>query len=55
MEADGTKVEKYVKGLSVVTMDLTMAGGRMFEQEHLRFTAMFSVTRTNGGRGGGFH
>ena len=36
-------------------MDLTKACGRMFEQEHLRFIAMFSATRNSGGGGGGFH
>ncbi len=48
-------MEKYVKELSVVTMDLTKACGRMFEQEHLRFISMFSATRSSGGGGGGFH
>ena len=55
VEADSINVEKYVKEQSVVTMDLTKACGRMFEQEHLRFIAMFSATRNNGGGGGGFH
>ncbi len=45
VEMDGIKVEKYVKELSAVTMDLTKACGRMFQQEHLRFIAMFSATR----------
>ena len=55
MEGDSINVEKYVKELSVVTMDLTKACGGMFEQEHFRFTAMFSATRSSAGGGGGFH
>ena len=55
VEADSINVEKYVKELSVVTMYLTKACGRMFEQEHLRFIAMFSATRNSGGGGGGFY
>ncbi len=45
VEADSITAEKYVKELSVVTMDFAKACGRMFEQEHLRFIAMFSATR----------
>ncbi len=42
-------VERYLKELAFATMDRTKACGRMFEQEHLRFIAMFSATRTSGG------
>ncbi len=57
MEADGINVKKYVEELAVVTTDLTKACGRVFEHGHLRFTAIFSGTRTRGGGGGGggFH
>ncbi len=44
VESDGIDVERYVMELSVVTMGVTKAYGRMFEQEHLRFTATFSPT-----------
>ncbi len=53
VEANGINVEKYVKELAVVTMDLTEACGSKFKQEHFRFIAMFLTTRNNGGRGGG--
>ncbi len=49
VEADGINVEKYVKDLSVVTMDPTKARGIIFEQEHLRFIAMFAASKTGGG------
>ena len=49
VEADVINVDKYVKELSVATMNLTKACGRMFEQENFRFIAMFSETRTRGG------
>ncbi len=55
VEVDSINVEKYLKELAVVTMDLTKACGRMFEQEHLWFIAMFSATRTSGGGGISFH
>ncbi len=55
VEAHSINVEKHVRELSLVMMDLTKACGRMFEQAHLRFVAMFSATRTCGGRSGGFH
>jgi hypothetical protein len=55
VEADSINLEKYLKELAMVTMDVTKACGRMFEQEHLRFIAMFSATRTSGGGGGGCH
>ena len=48
VKADSINVEKYVKELAAVTMDLTGPCGRMFEQEHLRSIAMFSATRTSG-------
>ncbi len=49
-------MEKYVKELAVVTIDLAKACGIMFELEHLRIIAMFSATRTSvAGGGGGFH
>ncbi len=53
MEADSINVEQYIKELAVVTMDLTKACGRMFEQNHFRFIAMLLATRTSGGGGGG--
>ncbi len=43
VEADSVDVEHYVKGLAVVTTDLTKACRRMFEQEHLRFINMFAA------------
>ena len=55
VEADSISVKRYVKELSVVTMDFTQACGRVFEQEHLRFIAILSATRNNGGGGEGFH
>jgi hypothetical protein len=48
-------VDKYVNELSGVTIDFMKACGRMLEQEHLRFIAMFSATRSSGGCGRGFH
>ncbi len=55
VEADSINVEKYVKELSAVTVDLTTAYGIMPEQEHLRFVAMFlSRNIGGGGREGGF-
>ncbi len=45
-------MEKYVKEMVVVTVDLTKAYGRIFEQEHLRFISMFSA-KGGGGHGGG--
>ena len=34
MEGDPINVERSLKELAMVTMDLTKACGRMFEQEH---------------------
>ena len=48
-------MEKYLKELAVVTMDLTKACGRMFEQEHLRFISMITAAGSSqGASGGGF-
>ncbi len=57
IEADGINVEKCVKELAVVTMDLAKACGRMVEQEYLISATMFSATGNSGGGGGGggFH
>ncbi len=55
VEADSINAEKYANEVSGVTGDLTKACGRMCEQEHIRFIAMFSATRSSGGGGGGFH
>ncbi len=49
VDADSINAERYVKELSVVTMDFTKAFGRMFEQEYLRIIARFSATRNSGG------
>ncbi len=46
VEGDSINMEKYLKELAVVSMDLTKACGRMFEQQHLRFTLMFAATKT---------
>ncbi len=51
---DQLNVEKYVKELSDVRMEMCRAAGAMFEQEHLRFTNMFAATG-GGGHGGGGH
>jgi hypothetical protein len=54
VEAGSINVEKYLKELSVVTIDLTKARVIMFEQKQFRLIATFSATRTSGGGGGGF-
>ncbi len=54
-EADSINVERYVKELSLLTMDRTRPCGIMFEHKHIRFIAMFSTTKNSGGGGGGFH
>ncbi len=46
-------VEKYVKELSDVRMEMFRATGAMIEQEHLRFTNVFAATGGSGHRGGG--
>ncbi len=46
VEADSIDVEKYWMELPAATMDLTKACRIMFVQEHFRFIAMFSATRT---------
>ncbi len=43
VDPDGINVEQYLKQLFAVTIELTKAIGRMFEQEHLRFIAMFTA------------
>ena len=53
VEVDSISVEKHLKELAMVTRDHTKCCGRMFEQEHLRFIAMFSATRASGGGRGG--
>ncbi len=56
VEADSISVEKYLKELAEVTIDLNKACGRMCEHDNIRFIAMFSATRTCGAGGGrGFH
>ena len=50
---DQLNIEKYVKELSDVCMEMFRATGAMFEQEHLRFINMFAATGGGGqGRGG---
>ena len=51
---DQLNVEKYVKELSDVCVEMFRATGAMFEQEHLRFINMFAATG-GGGQGGGGH
>ena len=47
-------IEKYVKELSDVCMEMFRTTGAMFEQEHLRLINMFVATG-GGGQGGGSH
>ena len=54
VEGDQLRTEKYVKGLGAVCTEMPRATGAMFEQEHLKFVAMFPATRTGGGGRGGF-
>ncbi len=51
VKADGINVEKYVKELTVVTIDLVKACGMMFEQEPLRFIAMITAAGGTGSHG----
>ena len=48
VEADSINVEKYVRELAAVVIDLTKASGKMFEQEHLRMINMVSAINTGG-------
>ncbi len=40
LKIGGIMVEKYVTELATVTIEVTKATGRMFEQEHLRFLVL---------------
>ncbi len=51
MEADSINVEKYVKEIAALVIDLLKASGRIFEQEHLRMINMASAINL-GGSGG---
>ncbi len=51
---DQLNVEKFVKDLSDVSVEMFRAPDSMFEQGHLRFINMFAATR-GGGSGGGGH
>ncbi len=53
VELDGINVERYVKELTSVTLELAKAAGRVFEQEHLRLIAM--ITAVGGGGVYGAH
>ncbi len=53
MEADGLNIEKYVKELAKVSIDIARASGRMFEQEHLRLINMVAAMNTRGSGGTG--
>jgi hypothetical protein len=52
--ADRLNIEKYVKELSDVCMEMLVATGSMLEQEHLRFINMVAAAG-GGGHGGGSH
>ncbi len=49
---DQLNVEKYVKELSDVCVEMFRATGAMFEQERMRFINLFAATG-GGGQGGG--
>ena len=48
MEADSINVEKYVKEIVALVIDVVKASGRMFEQEHLRMINMVSAINPRG-------
>ncbi len=52
VETDSINIEKYMKELSKVCWDMLLATGAMFEQEHLRFSIMFTAAGS-GAIGGG--
>jgi hypothetical protein len=54
VSGDQLNVEKRVKELSDVRMEMFRATGAMFEQEHLRFINMFAATGGGGQGGSGY-
>ncbi len=51
VERDSINVERYVKEVAIMIYELTMATGRMFEQEHLRMINMVSAISPGGATG----
>ncbi len=54
VESDQLNVERNVKEVSDVNMEIFRASGAMFKQEHLRFINMVTATGSGGANGGGF-
>ncbi len=53
VEVVSINVEKYVKEIATLMVDLTKASGRMFQQEHLRMVNMVSAINPGGSGGTG--
>ena len=53
VEADSINVEKYVKGIVALVIDLVKASGRMFEHQHLRMIKMVPAIKPGGSGGTG--
>ncbi len=55
VENDQLNIEMYEKQLTSVCREMFQAAGAMFDQEHLHFISMITVSRSGGSNEGGYH